>query len=213
MTCSGNSSPSTGRDYFPIVSQMYETMRVLSRTWWPRMSKSLQLDGLKLVDLQTFYDERGGLTPINFGALSRHLDVNKFAQMNVASSHQGVIRGMHWQNAPTTQGKLIFVLAGKIIDVVIDIRQSSSTFGQYTSVKLNDGDGTAFWIPPGFAHGFQTLSVSSKVMYLVDAPFDLNSSEGINPLDKEMLLPWDYSIEPILSQKDSSAPNFSKRFG
>jgi len=167
---------------------------------------------LKLFDLRNFPDQRGNLLAVNFEELSLDLGIKQFVQTNVASSHRGVIRGMHWQNEPNTQGKLIIVLSGSIIDIAIDIKPNSSTFGQFTSVEMDEKKQKAFWIPPGFAHGFQTVSPKSKVIYLVDAPFDLDCSDGINPLDAELSLPWDSSIVPILSLKDRTAANFSQRF-
>lgn len=174
--------------------------------------KETGIDGLELIDVENFHDGRGDLLPINFEDLASRLGSSYFSQINIATSHQGVIRGMHWQKEPTPQGKLIKVLLGQIIDIAIDIRPNSSTFGKFYAIELDDKIEKAFWIPPGFAHGFQTLSAHSKVMYLVNAPFDLKCSEGINPLDKELSLPWDYSFRPILSDKDESAANFFEKF-
>ena len=174
--------------------------------------KESGLVGLELIELENFCDGRGDLLPMNFEDLASRLGSSYFSQINIATSHQGVIRGMHWQKEPTPQGKLIKVLLGRIIDIAIDIRPNSSTFGKFYAIELDDKSEKAFWIPPGFAHGFQTLSAHSKVMYLVDGPFDLKCSEGINPLDKELSLPWDNSLRPILSDKDKSATNFFEKF-
>lgn len=168
--------------------------------------------GLQLIDLKSFSDDRGNLLPINLEALLKHLSRSLFSQINIATSSQGVIRGMHWQKAPFEQGKLIKVLSGKILDIAIDIRPSSPTFGKFCEVELNEDDDKFFWIPAGFAHGFQTLSLQSKVMYLVDAPFDLGASDGINPLDENLSLPWRRSFRSILSEKDKSAQNFLEKF-
>jgi len=174
--------------------------------------KESRIDGLQLIDLKNFLDGRGDLLPINFEDLASRLGSSYFSQINIATSHQGVIRGMHWQKEPTPQGKLIKVLLGQIIDIAIDIRPNSSTFGKFYAIELDDKSEKAFWIPPGFAHGFQTLSAHSKVMYLVNTPFDLSCSDGINPLDRELSLPWDNSLRPILSKKDESAANFFEKF-
>ena len=140
--------------------------------------KESGLVGLELIELKNFCDGRGDLLPMNFEDLASRLGSSHFSQINIATSHQGVIRGMHWQKEPTPQGKLIKVLLGRIIDIAIDIRPNSSTFGKFYAIELDDKSEKAFWIPPGFAHGFQTLSAHSKVMYLVDGPFDLKCSLG-----------------------------------
>ena len=174
--------------------------------------KESSIVGLELLDLKIFRDERGDLLPISFEDLNTRLGSSSFAQVNVTTSHQGVIRGMHWQRDPVPQGKLIVVLLGQILDIAIDIRPESSTFGEYCALELNDTSEKAFWIPPGFAHGFQTLSTESKVMYLVNAPFDVEYSDGINPLDRELSLPWDFSFHISLSEKDKTAVNFFEKF-
>jgi dTDP-4-dehydrorhamnose 3,5-epimerase len=174
--------------------------------------KESSIDGLQVIDVKNYFDLRGNLLPLNFEDLATSLGSPYFSQINIATSHQGVIRGMHWQTEPTPQGKLIKVLFGQIIDIAIDIRPDSSSFGKFHAIKLDENSEKAFWIPPGFAHGFQTLSAHSKVMYLVNAPFDLNCSDGINPLDKELSLPWDNSLRPILSEKDESAATFCEKF-
>jgi dTDP-4-dehydrorhamnose 3,5-epimerase len=174
--------------------------------------KESTIEGLKLIDLKNFPDGRGDLLPINFEDLALSLSSTFFSQINIATSHQGVIRGMHWQNDPAPQGKLIKVLLGQIIDIAIDIRPNSSTFGKFYAVELDDNSDKAFWIPAGFAHGFQTLSAHSKVMYLVNAPFDPKCSDGINPLDDELSLPWENSLLPILSDKDKLAATFFDKF-
>jgi dTDP-4-dehydrorhamnose 3,5-epimerase len=172
----------------------------------------LSIAGLQLIDLKSFSDDRGNLLPISLEALSSDFRSSNFSQINIATSFQGVIRGMHWQNDPYEQGKLIKVLSGSVLDIAVDIRPNSSTFGKFCSVKLEEGDEKAFWIPPGFAHGFQTLSDQSKVMYLVDAPFNLSFSDGIFPLDEELSLPWVKSFDLVLSEKDQSAQSFSEKF-
>ena len=168
--------------------------------------------GLKFFNLKSFSDDRGNLLPINLEALKSNIGSSVFSQINIATSSQGVIRGMHWQNAPFEQGKLIKVLSGKILDIAIDIRLDSLTFGRYFSIELDEYEETAFWIPAGFAHGFQTLSLRSTVMYLVDAPFSLEASDGINPLDKELSLPWEKTNGLLISEKDQAAESFSKKF-
>lgn len=168
--------------------------------------------GLQIVDLKSFSDHRGNLLPINFEVLLASLSTSDFSQINIATSSKGVIRGMHWQNSPFEQGKLIKVLSGTILDIAIDIRSTSPAFGNFCAVELDENDDRAFWIPAGFAHGFQTLSDQSKVMYLVDSPFDLGSSDGICPLDEKLSLPWDKSHPVVLSEKDKSALDFLEKF-
>ena len=167
------------------------------------------LDGLKLIDYEIFCDERGSLLPLEFEDISKSTGCKSIVQANITNSKLGVIRGMHWQSSPFFQGKFIVCLSGKIVDIALDIRPSSSTFGSYFSVNLSGEERQAFWIPAGFAHGFQTVSNNSTVAYLVDAPFNLNASHCIHPLDKDLNLPWDNSIVPILSKKDADGTGFN----
>ena len=109
---------------------------------------------------------------------------------------------MHYQIEPYAQGKLVRCVAGSIFDVAVDIRKSSPAFGQWVGVELNDTNQKMFYIPPGFAHGFYTISEKAEVMYKVTSEYNPQSERGIIWNDKEIGIKWPAS-EVLLSEKDS----------
>ena len=129
-------------------------------------------------------------------------------QENESFSFHGTLRGLHYQ-AHNPQGKLISVIDGEILDVVVDLRESSSTFGQHFSVKINSTDKELLWIPKGYAHGFLVLSKSVIFSYLVDNFYDRKSEQTILWNDPDLNIDW--GIEnPIVSKKDSQGIKFSE---
>ncbi len=137
-------------------------------------------------------------------------DIN-FIQDNESSSKYGVIRGLHMQRGEFSQSKLIRVLSGKILDVAVDARKDSPTFGQHISVELSSENRKQFFIPKGFLHGFSVLSESAAVFYKCDAYYSQVSEDGCFPLDSQLGIDWEISKEKmILSEKDSHAKLFSE---
>ena len=118
----------------------------------------LPIEGLLVIKPKVFEGDRGHFFESwSKGAFSRNgLDLN-FVQDNQSLSNKGVLRGLHFQNPPYAQGKLVRVIKGAVLDVALDIRKDSSTYGQHFSVELSEENKTIFWIPPGFAHGFLTM--------------------------------------------------------
>ena len=134
------------------------------------------------------------------------LDIN-FVQDNQSSSHYGVIRGLHYQINPHAQVKLIRVLVGAILDVAVDIRKGSPTFGKSFSVELSAENKKQLFLPPGFAHGFSVLSEIAEVLYKVDGFYDKESEGGI--LYNDLVLNIDWKIpsgKEIVSDKDKFNP-------
>lgn len=128
-----------------------------------------------------------------------------FIQDNHSTSHQNVIRGLHFQGKQP-QGKLVRVLQGKIYDVAVDVRQNSSTFGQWTAHILSAENKKQIWIPEGFAHGFLTLSPQSEILYKVTTPYKREDEKTIRWDDNFLNIPWPLNGErPILSDKDANA--------
>lgn len=130
-----------------------------------------------------------------------------FVQDNQAySSARGIIRGLHFQKAPNTQGKLIRALRGAILDVVVDVRAGSPTYGQWVSAELTAEGGEQLWVPRGFAHGYCTLTAECEIFYKVDAPYSPADEGGIIWNDPDLGIPWPLDGEPTLSAKDTTLP-------
>lgn len=128
-----------------------------------------------------------------------------FVQDNLSSSGRGTIRGLHFQAPPFSQGKLITTLQGKVLDVAVDVRTSSPTYGRHVAVELSADDPTFLYIPEGFAHGFQVLSESCLFFYKCTQVYDKASERGIAWDDPQLNIAW-RDIPPILSGKDLQNP-------
>ena len=138
------------------------------------------------------------------------LDVN-FVQDNQSKSCYGVLRGLHFQNGSSAQTKLVRVLEGKVLDVAVDLRPNSNTFGKYFSTILSDKNNKQLYIPRSFAHGFIVLSDSATLFYKCDNFYDPNSESGIIFNDKELNIDWQINVENIITtNKDSLLPSFAE---
>lgn len=130
-----------------------------------------------------------------------------FVQDNESKSIKGVCRGLHYQMPPYTQAKLVRVIEGKVLDVAVDIRKSSPTFGQYVAVELTGENKHQLFVPQGFAHGFVVLSDSATFAYKVDNYYAPEHDRGIAFNDEQLNIDWKLSAEEMqLSQKDRSHP-------
>lgn len=132
------------------------------------------------------------------------LSIN-FIQDNEVVSHQGVVRGLHLQNDPHGQAKLIRVVHGEIYDVALDLRSDSSTYGEWFGVELSGENQTQLFLPKGFAHGYSVLSKRAIVQYKVDAPYNPQAENGIRFNDPDLCIDWQVD-NPILSEKDQNLP-------
>jgi len=132
---------------------------------------------------------------------------NRFVQDNQSFSKHGVIRGLHYQLDPYPQTKLVRVLQGRILDVAVDIRQGSPTFGKYVSVELSSDNKRQLLVPRGFAHGFSVLSETADVSYKCDGFYDKASEGGIRYDDPQLNIDWQLpSGKAIVSAKDLQLP-------
>lgn len=137
-----------------------------------------------------------------------HLD---FVQDNQSSSKKGVLRGLHFQKGPYAQSKLVRCVAGRILDVVVDLRKDSPTFRQHYKVILSDENHHQLFIPAGFAHGFLTLSDNSIFAYKCDQYFHKDADTGVYWNDPVFSIDWQYPEEElILSEKDKNLPTFEQ---
>ncbi len=132
-----------------------------------------------------------------------------FVQDNESLSSKGVLRGLHFQNPPYEQGKLIRVITGSVIDVAVDIRKDSPTYGKWVSVELSAANKLMLWIPPGFAHGFVTLEDNTTFFYKCTGFYSYESEGSILWNDPDLNIDWKFS-DPILSEKDKACPLFSE---
>lgn len=133
----------------------------------------------------------------------------QFVQDNHSRSSQGVLRGLHYQLEPHAQGKLVRVIAGAVFDVAVDIRPQSPTFGQWVGVELSADNKRQLWIPPGFAHGFLTLSDDTEFLYKTTDYWFKDLERGIAWNDPMLAIDWPLEQAPQLSAKDQDAPPFS----
>lgn len=129
---------------------------------------------------------------------------DELVQFNVSRSAQGVVRGLHYQE-PNPQGKLVMCLEGCVLDYAVDIREGSPTFGEWWSCQLDDETHTQFWVPPGFAHGFEVMSQSALFAYLVSEVFQPEHDRSIRFDDPDIGIKWQ-TKDPKLSPKDEAAP-------
>jgi dTDP-4-dehydrorhamnose 3,5-epimerase len=135
----------------------------------------------------------------------------QFIQDNQSFSKRGVIRGLHLQINPFAQAKLVRVLEGEILDVAVDLRKNSSTYGQHFSVVLSAANKKQLMVPHGFAHGFSVLSETASVLYKVDQLYHKESERGIRYDDSTLAIDWQVSPEEIIvSEKDLILPNFDQ---
>ena len=134
-----------------------------------------------------------------------------FIQDNESESiSQGVLRGLHFQSPPFAQNKLVRVIKGEVLDVAVDIRKDSATFGKHVSVELSEKNKMQLFVPRGFAHGFVVLSEGAIISYKVDAYYSAKNSEGIAYNDKYIDIDWGFlEDELILSKADQNYPNLA----
>jgi dTDP-4-dehydrorhamnose 3,5-epimerase len=160
------------------------------------------LEGLVIIEPKIFHDDRGYFfESFNQSEFAENDIPTNFVQDNQSLSYKGVLRGLHFQNAPYEQGKLVRVTRGAVLDVAVDIRKKSQTFGKHFSVELNDQNHRMLWIPPGFAHGFATLEDHTVFIYKCTRFYSKASESGIRFDDPDLNIDWKIS-KPILSDKD-----------
>ena len=172
--------------------------------------EKVKIEGLILCKPELINDNRGFFSEIFRKDLLESITEQKinFCQSNTSESSYGTIRGLHFQVSPSSQSKLVSVSKGEILDVALDIRTNSSTYGKFYSVILDDKNNFQLYIPKGFAHGFSVLSKEARVHYQVDNYYNNKNEFGINPLDKDLGIDWKIDKENFhISSKDLTHPN------
>lgn len=170
---------------------------------------ALSIDGAWLMQSSIFSDNRGSFSEWFKSSLLTELTGEAFqpVQANVSVSNAGVIRGIHYSLAPAGQAKLVTVLAGSILDVAVDVRIGSPTFGKYETVILKAGDGQAMFLRRDMAHAFQALEDNTVVSYLVSSEYSPTEEKAISPLCATLNIQWFQNLRIILSDKDRMAPS------
>jgi dTDP-4-dehydrorhamnose 3,5-epimerase len=160
------------------------------------------IDGLLVAEPLIFSDERGVFFESFNKVLQDKLGDNiEFVQDNQSVSSKNVVRGLHFQRPPFAQGKLVRVVHGKALDVVVDLRKASSSYGKVFSILLTPEKSNMLWIPPGFAHGFAALEDNTVFLYKCTAPYNRESESGIVYNDATLAIDWGVS-DPVVSSKD-----------
>jgi len=171
------------------------------------------LDGCLLLTLSQFKDARGTFCETyKKQDFKTHTGLTvDFVQDNQSISSFGVLRGLHFQRGPMAQAKLVRVIEGKVLDIVVDLRKDSDTYGKHYSVVLDSIKRQQLYVPRGFAHGFITLSQKSIFAYKCDNFYDKNSESGIIYNDATLSLDWHLSKDDlIISEKDLALPTFEE---
>ena len=168
------------------------------------------IEDLLIIEPQLFKDERGFFyESYNKNNLDKVVNV-VFVQDNESKSKKGVVRGLHFQSPPFEQTKLVRCVSGKILDVVVELRTNSKTYGKSFSVELSSENNKQLFVPKGFAHGFQALSEEAIVNYKVDNLYYPKSDSGIIWNDKYLSIDWNPDIKPIISIKDLKLISFKE---
>jgi dTDP-4-dehydrorhamnose 3,5-epimerase len=166
-----------------------------------------KLTGVLLIEPDVYGDQRGWFMETYNQTKYNELGIDAvFVQDNHSfSKRSGILRGLHFQNAPQAQSKLVRCTRGRILDVAVDLRKGSPTYTQWISVELNEENKKQLFIPQGFGHGFLTLSEDVEVQYKVDAPYSKEHDRSIRFDDPAIGIQWP-EFDYILSQKDIDAP-------
>ena len=174
-----------------------------------KIKPSLKLDGVYVIEPNVFRDRRGYFYEM-FKADTFRDEIGKFyvVQENQSKSKRGVLRGLHFQKPPYTQAKLVQVVKGMVLDVIVDIRKDSPTFGQHMSIMLDGLNKKQLFIPRGFAHGFITLSKTAIFQYKVDNDYSPESEDGIIYDDPDLDIDWRAQYQIFVNEKDMVLKKF-----
>ncbi|GLZ04899.1 dTDP-4-dehydrorhamnose 3,5-epimerase [Actinomadura sp. NBRC 104412] len=171
----------------------------------------LTIQGAYAFTPQVHDDERGSFHEwFRQDHLERTGHTFGLAQANCSVSSKGVLRGVHFADVPPGQAKYVTCVRGAILDVVVDLRVGSPTFGRHEAVTLDPGNRRCLYIAEGLGHAFMALTDDTMVMYLCSEPYAPRREHGVHPLDADLGIPWPSDVEPILSPKDAAAPTLAE---
>ena len=166
------------------------------------------IEDLLIIEPQLFKDERGFFYE-SYNKNNLDIDI-VYVQDNESKSYKGVIRGLHFQAPPFDQTKLVRCVSGNILDVAVDLRTNSKTYGKSCSIELSSENNKQLFVPKGVAHGFQVLSEIAIVNYKVDEYYNPESDSGLIGNDKDLSIDWNLDLKPILSKKDLKLISFKE---
>ena len=173
-------------------------------------TKQTPIPGLLIINPDVFFDTRGYFFESYNKDKFKKIGIDiEFLQDNQSLSSKGIVRGLHFQNPPFAQGKLLSVIKGSVLDVAVDIRKDSEFYGKYFSIILSEENKTMFWIPPGFAHGFLSLQDNTIFSYKCTQIYNKESEGSIRWNDPDINIDWNIS-DPIVSEKDQNASFFKQ---
>ena len=167
-----------------------------------------ELDGVLIITPDVFPDNRGYF--FESYNLQKYVNIPRFVQDNESKSVKGVLRGMHYQMPPFAQGKLIRIILGKVLDVIVDIRYDSPTFGKHFKIELSGENKKQLYIPPGFAHGFATLSEEVIFEYKCTNFYNKESKRGIMLNHKDLNIDWGDINNITISDQDKLNKSFKE---
>jgi dTDP-4-dehydrorhamnose 3,5-epimerase len=172
--------------------------------------KETAIKGVYVIEPRVFNDARGYFFEAwKQAEFEANIGQVNFVQDNESKSSRGVLRGLHYQKGDASQAKLVRVIKGRVLDVAVDLRRSSETFGQHVMVELSDENKRQFFIPRGFAHGFLVLSDEAIFTYKVDNPYAPQADAGIRWNDPDLAIAWPLEgMEVLTSEKDMKQPFF-----
>jgi dTDP-4-dehydrorhamnose 3,5-epimerase len=167
-----------------------------------------------LIELEKWGDDRGFFArTMCREEFAAHGLATDFVQQNTSFSvHRGTIRGMHYQLPPYTEAKLVRCIAGAVVDIIVDLRRQSPTYMKHERFELDDRNRLQLYVPPGFAHAFQTVSGNAEVSYLVSAPYMPSAERGVRYSDPALGISWPLPVS-VVSEKDASWPLLQENWG
>jgi dTDP-4-dehydrorhamnose 3,5-epimerase len=167
------------------------------------------IEGLLVIRPRVFEDQRGYFfESYNEKLLEAAGLSTRFVQDNQSLSQKNVLRGLHFQAPPHAQGKLVRVIKGAVLDVVVDIRKKSATYGRHFAIELNEQNKTMLWVPEGFAHGFLTLENDTIFYYKCNNYYNKESEGCVKWDDADLGITWN-AVNPVLSEKDRQGTPFA----
>ena len=200
------------KKYEPLFSAFSLPNEIMFVNLHTMIYEKTEIDGVYVITPKVFNDARGYFfESFKLNEFEENIGKINFIQENESKSSKGVLRGLHYQKGDYSQAKLVRVIKGCVVDVAVDIRRSSPTFGKYVMVELSDENKRQFFIPRGFAHGFLVLSDEAIFSYKVDNVYAPQSEASIRWNDEEINIKWPLDgINVLTSEKDGNACKLSE---